>query len=144
MRRLSELAAPDLAQPATGTGLGVLAVGSGVALMAAAAWLISAAALQPALFTLTTAIVAVRAFAIGRAGFRYAERLVSHDFAVRLLARIRVLAYRRLGRTDPAGQELRDRNRAGRRPRFPVRRTSRLGLAGGRRGGGAVGRLGGH
>ena len=101
--RLIRLAAPDRARFAAGTGLGILAVGSGVALMAAAAWLISAAALRPELFTLTAAIVGVRAFAIGRAGFRYAERLVSHDVAFRLLARIRVRVYRHLEPLAPAG-----------------------------------------
>ena len=54
--------------------------------MAASAWLISAAALQPPLLVLSLAIVAVRAFALGRAAFRYLERLVSHDVAFRLLA----------------------------------------------------------
>ena len=103
IRRLLGLAAPDRARFAAGTGLGVLAVGSGVALMAAAAWLISAAALRPELFTLTAAIVGVRAFAISRAGFRYAERLVSHDVAFRLLARVRVRVYRQLEPLAPAG-----------------------------------------
>ena len=103
VRRLGALAAPDRGRFAAGIGLGVLAVGSGVGLMAAAAWLISAAALRPELFTLTAAIVAVRAFAIGRAGFRYAERLVSHDVAFRLLARIRVRVYRHLEPLAPAG-----------------------------------------
>jgi thiol reductant ABC exporter CydC subunit len=103
LRRLIGLRAPDRARLAAGTGLGVLAVGSGVALMAAAAWLISAAALRPELFTLTTAIIGVRAFAIGRAAFRYAERLVSHDVAFRLLARIRVRVYGHLEPLAPAG-----------------------------------------
>ena len=103
LRRLLALGAPDRARFAAGTGLGVLAVGSAVGLMAASAWLISAAALRPALFTLSAAIVGVRAFAIGRACFRYAERLVSHDVAFRLLARIRVRVYRRLEPLAPAG-----------------------------------------
>ena len=41
-----------------------------IGLMGTAAWLISSAALQPPLATLTLAITAVRAFGIGRAVFR--------------------------------------------------------------------------
>ena len=69
--------------------LGLLAAGSGVGLIACAAWLISAAALQPHLVTLSVAIVGVRAFALGKATLRYLERLISHDAAFRLLARVR-------------------------------------------------------
>ena len=83
--------------------LGVLAAVSVVLLMAASAWLISAAALQPPLIVLSLAIVAVRAFALGRAVFRYLERLVAHDVAFRLLARLRVRFYRHLEPLAPAG-----------------------------------------
>ena len=65
--------------------LGFLAIGCGVGLLAASAWLISSAALQPPILTLEVAIVAVRAFGIGKGAFRYAERLVSHDAAFRAL-----------------------------------------------------------
>ena len=49
--------------------------GSGVALTATSAWLISTAALQPPVLTLMVAIVAVRAFGLGKGVLRYAERL---------------------------------------------------------------------
>jgi ATP-binding cassette subfamily C protein CydCD len=49
------------------------------------------------------AVTATRAFGIGRAVFRYAERLVSHDAVLRILAEIRVAVYRRLERIAPAG-----------------------------------------
>ena len=81
----------------------MLAVISVVLLLAASAWLISAAALQPPLLVLSLAIVAVRAFALGRAVFRYLERLVSHDAAFRLLARLRVRFYAHLEPLAPAG-----------------------------------------
>jgi len=103
LRRLLVLAAPDRGRFAAACGLGVLAVGSAVALAAASAWLISAAALQPPLHTLALAIAAVRAFAIGRGAFRYLERLASHDVAFRLLARLRVRFYRHLEPLAPAG-----------------------------------------
>lgn len=103
VRRLLAFAAPDRARFAVAWGLGVLAVVSVVALTAASAWLISAAALQPPLLALSLAIVAVRAFALGRAAFRYLERLTSHDVAFRLLARLRVRFYAHLEPLAPAG-----------------------------------------
>ena len=63
--------------------LGALALLSSVALMATSAYLISMAALQPPILTLQVAFVGVRAFGIGRGVFRYAERLVGHDAALR-------------------------------------------------------------
>lgn len=103
VRRLLALAAPDRGRFATAWAFGVLAAVSAIALMAASAWLISAAALQPPLVYLSLAIVAVRAFALGRAAFRYVERLVSHDVAFRLLARLRARFYRHLEPLAPAG-----------------------------------------
>jgi thiol reductant ABC exporter CydC subunit len=103
IRRLLRLAAPDRGRFAAAWALGVLAAVSVVLLMAASAWLISAAALQPPLIVLSLAIVAVRAFALGRAVFRYLERLVAHDVAFRLLARLRVRFYRHLEPLAPAG-----------------------------------------
>ncbi|WP_086818117.1 thiol reductant ABC exporter subunit CydC, partial [Streptomyces cacaoi] len=83
--------------------LGALALLSAVGLMATSGWLISRAAQQPPILYLMVAVTATRAFGIGRAVFRYAERLVSHDVALRVLAGLRVSVYRRLERLAPAG-----------------------------------------
>ncbi|WP_208033156.1 thiol reductant ABC exporter subunit CydD [Streptomyces cyanogenus] len=83
--------------------LGSLAVGSAVGLMATSGWLISRASQQPPVLYLMVAVTATRAFGIGRAVFRYAERLVSHDAVLRMLADTRVAVYRRLERLAPAG-----------------------------------------
>lgn len=83
--------------------LGSLALGSAVGLMATSGWLISRASQQPPVLYLMTAVTATRAFGIGRAVFRYAERLVSHDAVLRMLADTRVAVYRRLERLAPAG-----------------------------------------
>ncbi|WP_330186124.1 thiol reductant ABC exporter subunit CydC [Dactylosporangium sp. AC04546] len=82
---------------------GVGAAGAGVGLMATSAWLISRAAQHPPVLHLMVAIVAVRAFGIGRGVLRYVERLTGHDAAFRLLGALRVRAYRRLERLAPAG-----------------------------------------
>ncbi|MEV4333848.1 thiol reductant ABC exporter subunit CydD [Streptomyces sp. NPDC049597] len=83
--------------------LGSLALGSAVGLMAVSGWLISRASQQPPVLYLMVAVTATRAFGIGRAVFRYAERLVSHDAVLRMLAETRVAVYRRLERIAPAG-----------------------------------------
>ncbi|MDQ1009722.1 ATP-binding cassette subfamily C protein CydCD [Streptomyces sp. V4I23] len=83
--------------------LASLALGSAVGLMAVSGWLISRASEQPPVLYLMVAVTATRAFGIGRAVFRYAERLVSHDAVLRMLAETRVAVYRRLERIAPAG-----------------------------------------
>lgn len=83
--------------------LGALAIGSSVGLMATSGWLISRASEQPPVMYLMIAVTATRAFGMGRAVFRYAERLVSHDAVLRMLADTRVAVYRRLERLAPAG-----------------------------------------
>ena len=83
--------------------LGSLALGSAVGLMATSGWLISRASQQPPVLYLLMAVTATRAFGIGRAVFRYAERLVSHDAVLRMLADTRVAVFRRLERLAPAG-----------------------------------------
>jgi thiol reductant ABC exporter CydC subunit len=81
-----------------------LAVAAGAAASAAtSAWLISRASQHPPVLALMFAVVAVQAFALARSVFRYVERLVSHDAALRALATMRVRAYRRLERLAPAG-----------------------------------------
>ncbi len=97
-------AAPENSPPAPvapprfvlSTVLGICSAFCGVALTATAGWLIVKAAEQPATLTLLVAIVGVRAFGLGRPVFRYAERLVSHDNALRGLAERRVAVYRSL------------------------------------------------
>ncbi|MEU3253014.1 thiol reductant ABC exporter subunit CydD [Streptomyces sp. NPDC006997] len=83
--------------------LGSLALGSAVGLMATSGYLISRASEQPPVLYLMMAVTATRAFGIGRAVFRYTERLVSHDAVLRMLADTRVAVYRRLERLAPAG-----------------------------------------
>ena len=100
--------AASLARPARGLLLLAIVAGVGAAvaavgLTATSAWLISRAAERPPVLALMVAIVGVRAFGIGRGALRYAERLVSHDAAFRVLAGVRSTAYRRLERLAPAG-----------------------------------------
>ncbi|WP_245561813.1 thiol reductant ABC exporter subunit CydC [Agromyces italicus] len=82
---------------------GVVSGGSAVALLACSAWLIARAAEQPPVLYLSLAIVGVRAFALGRAVFRYLERLSGHDAAFRQLAAIRSGIFERMLPVAPDG-----------------------------------------
>ncbi|MBO2461252.1 thiol reductant ABC exporter subunit CydC [Actinomadura violacea] len=101
--RLLRLARPAGGRLLLAVLLGVLALGSGVGLMATSAWLISRAAQHPPVLMLMVAIVAVRAFGLGRGVFRYLERLVGHDATFRILADLRARVYERLERLAPGG-----------------------------------------
>ena len=101
--RLLRFARPARGRLALAVLFGVLALGSGVGLMATSAWLISRAAQHPPVLMLMVAIVAVRAFGLGRGVFRYVERLVGHDATFRILADLRARVYERLERLAPAG-----------------------------------------
>ena len=103
IRRITTLTRPPRGRLALAVLLGVLALGSGIGLLATSAWLISRAAQHPPVLLLMVAIVAVRAFGIGRGVFRYAERLVSHDATFRILADLRAKVYECLERLSPVG-----------------------------------------
>jgi thiol reductant ABC exporter CydC subunit len=83
--------------------LGIAAGLSSVLLLASSAWLIARAAEQPPVMYLSVAVVGVRAFALGRAVFRYLERLAGHDAAFRQLATIRAGVFERLLPLAPDG-----------------------------------------
>ncbi|SEB95317.1 ATP-binding cassette, subfamily C, CydCD [Streptomyces sp. 2224.1] len=109
LTRLRRTARSHRARFALALLLGSLALGSAVGLMATSGWLISRAAQQPPVLYLMVAVTATRAFGIGRAVFRYAERLVAHDAVFRMLAEARVAVFRRLERLAPAGLKERSR-----------------------------------
>lgn len=89
-------AVPPSRRSAIGLALGVFADLCVVGLLGLSMWLIVRAGEQPPILHLTFAIVGVRAFAIGRAAFRYAERLASHDAALAQLAVLRASTFEAL------------------------------------------------
>ena len=105
LRRLLAFSGIGPSRIAISVALGTLTVVFGVGLMATAGYLISRAAERPAVLSLTTAIVAVRFFALTRPLARYADRLWSHDLALRGLARIRSRFYARIEPLAPARLE---------------------------------------
>ncbi|MEN0084798.1 MAG: thiol reductant ABC exporter subunit CydC [Leifsonia sp.] len=103
VRRILRLAVPPAGRLGTAIAFGVLSGASAVALLGVSAWLITRASEQPAMLYLSMAVVGVRAFALGRAFFRYLERLAGHDAAFRQLGTVRSRLYRRLEPLAPDG-----------------------------------------
>jgi ATP-binding cassette subfamily C protein CydC len=76
---------------------------SAVALLGVSSWLISRAAEVSSIVYLGLAIVGVRGFAVGRATFRYLERLLLHESAFLMLSKIRPKIFNKLVPFIPAG-----------------------------------------
>ena len=93
VRRLMLIADVSRARLSLAALLGVLTIMFGVGLMGTAGYLISRAAEQPAILSLTAAIVGVRFFGLARPLARYLERLASHDVALRSLGGARAHVY---------------------------------------------------
>ncbi len=97
-----------IARPAAGrlvlsTLLGAGAIAAAIGLIATSAWLISRSSQRPPESAVAIAVVGVQFFALSRGLCRYAERLVGHDAAFRVLANLRVTVYERLERLAPFG-----------------------------------------
>jgi ATP-binding cassette, subfamily C, bacterial CydC len=101
--RVLRLARPMRRQLLFAVLAGAAATGCGVALLAVSGFLLARASQHPNIVAITAAVVAVRAFSVGRGVFRYAERIAAHDAAFRVLADMRVTIYRRLERLAPGG-----------------------------------------
>lgn len=84
--------------------LAACASGASVALMGVSAWLISCAAEHPPVLYLLAAAVGVRFFGISRGVFRYVERLVGHELALRMQSALRLETYAKLSRTTLLGR----------------------------------------
>ena len=102
LHRLLLLSSTSRSRAGVSVLLGAATVLCGVGLMASAGYLISRAAEQPPVLSLTVAIVAVRFFGLARPLARYLERLASHDVALRSLARLRTHVYERVEPLAPA------------------------------------------
>ena len=97
-RLLAALLAPVRGKFAAAAFVGTLAAVFAVALSGLSGWLIIRASEQPPILYLLTAIVGVRFFGIGRAVFRYWERLLLHDAVFAALTRLRGRLWESLSR----------------------------------------------
>ncbi|HMR47767.1 MAG TPA: thiol reductant ABC exporter subunit CydC [Arachnia sp.] len=84
--------------------LAFAASAASVALMGVSAFLLSWAALFPPVLFLQAPAVGVRFFGISRGVFRYAERLVGHDLALRMQGALRLRVYDKLAGTTLIGR----------------------------------------
>jgi ATP-binding cassette, subfamily C, bacterial CydC len=92
----ASLLRPRLARILAAIALGVLSLGSALALAGLSAWLITRAWQMPPVLDLSVAVVGVRTFAISRGVLHYCERLATHDTALRAAGTARAEIYRRL------------------------------------------------
>jgi ATP-binding cassette, subfamily C, bacterial CydC len=102
LRRLLRLVLPHWPWLAAAGLVGVVAIGSNVALMGLSAYLISKAAIASSVAELALAVTGVRVLAISRATFRYLERYTTHRVMFRILATLRVWFYRAIEPLAPA------------------------------------------
>ena len=93
---MRDLLRPRLPRLMLALVLGVLSLGSALALAGVSAWLITRAWQMPPVLDLSVAVVAVRALGISRGVLGYCQRLASHDTALRAAADTRETLYRRL------------------------------------------------
>ena len=105
LRRLVALASASHWRVALAVLFGATTVIFGAGLMGTAGYLISRAAEQPPILSLTVAVVLVRFFGISRPIVRYFERLASHDLAFRVLGSLRVRVFERIEPLAPAQLE---------------------------------------
>ncbi|HTA33213.1 MAG TPA: thiol reductant ABC exporter subunit CydC [Solirubrobacteraceae bacterium] len=103
LARTLAIARPAAGRLALATLFGAGGMLAAIGLIATSAWLISRSAQHPQESAVAIAIVGVQFFALSRGLCRYAERLVGHDAAFRVLSDLRVSVYQRLERLAPLG-----------------------------------------
>ncbi|TFV55393.1 ABC transporter ATP-binding protein, partial [Mycobacterium sp. PS03-16] len=101
LRLTLDLLRPRLPRLLLAITLGVLSLGSALALAAVAAWLITRAWQMPPVLDLSVAAVAVRALGISRGVLGYCQRLAAHDVALSAAGSARTELYRRLAGAPP-------------------------------------------
>ena len=82
--------------------LGFATIGSGIGLLATAAYILAKASLHPPFTELQLGIAGVRFFGIIRGVLRYIERLVSHNTTFKTLSKVRAWFYESLEPLAPA------------------------------------------
>ncbi|HEY7796378.1 MAG TPA: ABC transporter transmembrane domain-containing protein, partial [Microbacteriaceae bacterium] len=103
MRRLLSLGVPSDAGFKLGMFMTALQALSTIALMLTSAFLISYSSEQPPILYLMLAVVGVRAFALGRAVFRYAERWFLHNSVFKMMSALRPKLFQALVPFAPGG-----------------------------------------
>ena len=106
LRELGAFLRPSFWRLIAAAVLGTAAALFGIALLAVSAWLIVRASEEPAIMYLLVAIVGVRFFGLGRAGLRYAERLLTHDAVLGAVNALRLRLWSGLAERGTASRGL--------------------------------------
>ncbi|WP_169514170.1 ATP-binding cassette domain-containing protein [Agrococcus lahaulensis] len=103
---IRSLLRPHFASWAGSIAMAVIAVSMGLALTAVSGWLIVRASIEEHIMMLLLAIVGVRAFGIFRSVGRYAERLLTHDAAFKVVDLLRVRLWRSIAARGAGSRRL--------------------------------------
>ena len=103
---LRSLITPHLPRWVASVSLASIAVAMGLALTAVSGWLIVRATIEEHIMVLMVAIVGVRAFGIFRSVGRYADRLVTHDAAFRVVDALRLRLWRSIAARGAGSRRL--------------------------------------
>ncbi|MFJ4044657.1 thiol reductant ABC exporter subunit CydC [Microbacterium sp. NPDC089987] len=103
---LASLLRPQAWLWAASMALSALAAGLAVALTAVSGWLIVRASVEEYIMYLLVAIVGVRAFGIGRAAGRYADRLVTHRATFLVVDALRLRLWRAIAARGAGSRRL--------------------------------------
>nr|WP_277604044.1 ATP-binding cassette domain-containing protein [Agrococcus sp. ARC_14] len=108
IRRLTvrSLIRPHLASWVGAIALAAIAVAMGLALTAVSGWLIVRATIEEHIMVLMVAIVGVRAFGIFRSVGRYAERLLTHHAAFKVVDALRLRLWRSIAARGAGSRRL--------------------------------------
>ncbi|PWH05501.1 thiol reductant ABC exporter subunit CydC [Brachybacterium endophyticum] len=98
LRRLLGMLEIPPARLTAAVAAGSATLGAAFALAAVSAWLITTAWTMPNVLDLTVAVVAVRGLGVSRGVFRWAERMLTHDVALRGVVSLRTNLYIALAR----------------------------------------------
>lgn len=103
---IRSLIRPHVASWAGSIAMAVIAVSMGLALTAVSGWLIVRSSIEEHIMMLLLAIVGVRAFGIFRSVGRYAERLLTHDAAFKVVDLLRVRLWRSIAARGAGSRRL--------------------------------------
>jgi len=103
MMRIWKMALPEWRFMLLASLWAFLTTGSSIGLMMCSGWILTLAALHPSIAAIAVPIVGVRFFGIARGAFRWLDRVVAHETALRLLERFRIWFYQKLEPLVPIG-----------------------------------------
>lgn len=103
---IRSLIRPHVASWAGSIAMAVIAVSMGLALTAVSGWLIVRASIEEHIMMLLLAIVGVRAFGIFRSVGRYAERVLTHDAAFKVVDLLRLRLWKSIAARGAGSRRL--------------------------------------